>query len=194
MALDGQLYLTVQQLTGTPGLDSIMALSAELLVFLIPLSLLGIWFLQPGDRKDALYTFTVAVTGTAVAYGLGLVYSHPSPLVAQDIIAPTGENVFPSQHTAVIFGTAFGYLWRKKPIFSGFLLGAAAVTGFARVYTGQHWPLDILGGIVAAGLGLGLVYLLEDRLDELMDHLIGFWETLEERTITIKLPTGPDED
>jgi undecaprenyl-diphosphatase len=194
VALDGQLYLAVQQLTGTPVLDSIMVVSAELLVLLIPVSLVATWLVQPDDRKDALYTFAVAVTGTAVAYGLGLFYSHPSPLVAQEIIAPTGENAFPSQHTAVIFATAFGYVWRKKPAFGGTMLGAAAVTGFARVYISEHWPVDIFGGIIAAGLGLGIVYLLEDRLDGLMDHVVGIWETLEDRTITIGLPTGPDED
>lgn len=66
-----------------------------------------------------------------------------------------GGNAFPSSHTmnhftvAAVLGCLFprkGWLW----------LIPAGLIGYARVYTGSHWPSDVLGSALL-GLGWGLV-------------------------------------
>lgn len=69
---------------------------------------------------------------------------------------------FPSGHTASaaafsgIVGTAYPELWLP-------INGLASMVGFSRVYTGVHYPGDVLGGwIVGRGVGL-VVYTIASR-------------------------------
>ena len=74
-------------------------------------------------------------------------------------------NSFPSGHTATAF-TLFlitAYLFPNKKV----LLGAglyAILCGYSRIYLGQHFPLDIAGGIIAALLSVALSILIRKNL------------------------------
>ncbi|MDY6770920.1 MAG: phosphatase PAP2 family protein [Candidatus Nanohaloarchaea archaeon] len=181
MGLDTQLFLAVHSLTGGM-LDPLMLYAADYLVLLVSLSLVLCWYSDDELRLDALYVFTVALVGVAASYTMGVFYTHQPPsLVYDTLVSAAGENAFPSQHTAVLFATSFGYFWRRLDRYGWPLLGASVLTGLARVYIGEHWPVDVLGGIAAAALGLGLVYLAEDRLRPLLDRGIRLYDTVEQR-------------
>lgn len=67
---------------------------------------------------------------------------------------------FPSSHAANFFcGATFLFLQNRK-LWPLFILGF--FVGYSRVYLGSHYPLDILGGIVA-GVGLGFAVLIVQR-------------------------------
>jgi membrane-associated phospholipid phosphatase len=79
-------------------------------------------------------------------------------------------NTFPSGHTLTAFSAAFllVYLFPKLPkVGQLFVFLLAAGCGMSRVILVQHWPFDILGGMVlgifAFFSGLGLLRLLPDR-------------------------------
>jgi membrane-associated phospholipid phosphatase len=57
----------------------------------------------------------------------------------------------PSEHAVVAFSLAGAALWARRLLLGSGLLLAAAALGFARIYTGLHYPADIG---VAAGVGL----------------------------------------
>lgn len=60
-------------------------------------------------------------------------------------------NSFPSGHTATAFSIYFVLVYffpNKKMILFGLLVAAAC--GYARIYLGQHFPLDVAGGILVA--------------------------------------------
>jgi len=66
-------------------------------------------------------------------------------------------NSFPSGHTATAF-TLFlltVYLFPKRSVFIIGLLYAIAC-GYSRIYLGQHFPLDIAGGIIVAIITLSI--------------------------------------
>lgn len=87
-------------------------------------------------------------------------YYHPRPFLALNnanlLIAKDMESSFPSGHASLYFALATGvYLYNKK---LGYIyLASAGLMGFARVFVGIHWPLDILAG---AGLGIGTAFLV----------------------------------
>lgn len=152
MQLDREIFLWIQSLTGNPALDQAMVLFAEYLVLLVPLSLIYLWF---NDKEESLFTFYTAIAGIALSYIIGLFYGHSNPSAFFDTIAAfKPENSFPSQHTTVILATALPLLYREKESLGLILLGSGLLTGFARVYIGEHWPVDIVGAVFAASLAL----------------------------------------
>lgn len=172
MSLDDQLFLAVQQLTGNSVVDQVMVYAAELLVLLVPLSLVYLWFRGSEGKEDSLYAFAVAVVGLAASYSLGLLYYHESPFMVYDTIASGApENGFPSQHTAVILSTAFGYYLRDRLSIGHIVLAAGILTGVARIYIGEHFPLDILGSFVASGIGVALIWLVQSEVERVVQAL-----------------------
>lgn len=75
------------------------------------------------------------------------------------------SNSFPSGHTAIAF-TLFlitVYLFPNKKVLLSFGL-YAILCGYSRIYLGQHFPLDIAGGIIAALLSVALSILIRKNL------------------------------
>lgn len=83
------------------------------------------------------------------------VYLHITPLIS----AAAGEEFqsFPSGHALFFFALAMAvFCFHKK--YGIYFFVTAIIMGIARVYTGVHWPLDIVFGAVL-GTGVGwLVY------------------------------------
>ena len=74
-------------------------------------------------------------------------------------------NSFPSGHTATAF-TLFlitVYLFPNKKVLLSFGL-YAILCGYSRIYLGQHFPLDIAGGIIAALLSVALSIQIRKKL------------------------------
>jgi undecaprenyl-diphosphatase len=57
-----------------------------------------------------------------------------------------GMSSFPSDHAAVFFGLAAGLLFLSRPIGFAMLGYVALFVAVPRIYTGMHYPTDILAG------------------------------------------------
>jgi undecaprenyl-diphosphatase len=57
-----------------------------------------------------------------------------------------GMSSFPSDHAAVFFGLAAGLLFLSRPIGIAMLGYVALFIALPRIYTGMHYPTDILAG------------------------------------------------
>jgi undecaprenyl-diphosphatase len=190
MILQSGLFQFLQSMTGNPVLDQLMIFSAEFLVLLVPVTLVYLWFRGEDGRKDSLYVFTAVVIGIIASYAvLGQLHQHDSPYQNFDTIASgESENSFPSQHATAVLSMVLPLLWRKRERLAGLLLGTGVLTGFARIYIGEHYLVDILGAGAAAVIGFGVVYLIERFLDDQVEELADFGHMIE-RTIL-----GPVED
>lgn len=182
MAWDQIGFELIHGLTGQPMIDTLMVMAAEYLVFLVPLTLMIYWFCGKEAKVTSLYVFTTAVTGIVLSYLAGVLYAHENPsAVYETIVAYEPENAFPSQHTVAIIATAFGFLWRENRPYGYTVLGAGVLTGFARIYIGEHWPIDIIGSFIVAGIAVGLVMVIEDRLDTPLTRLASIGQRVESR-------------
>lgn len=74
-------------------------------------------------------------------------------------------NSFPSGHTATAFTlfliTVFLFPNKKVLVIGGTY---ALICGYSRIYLGQHFPLDIAGGIIAALLSVALSIVIRKEL------------------------------
>ncbi len=66
---------------------------------------------------------------------------------------------FPSGHTCASFASAFIYFEMLPKRYGVGALILAALIAFSRLYLGVHYPSDILGGILVAGIGSIVVFL-----------------------------------
>jgi membrane-associated phospholipid phosphatase len=94
--------------------------------------------------------------------------NRPRPLVGQilRVTEHPGSTSFPSGHlifitiSAAVLMLCLGqrYLPRwAKPIGWATLVGIVLATGLDRIYTGAHWPTDVLAGVLIATAWLSLV-------------------------------------
>jgi undecaprenyl-diphosphatase len=66
----------------------------------------------------------------------------------------------PSDHATAAFAIAFGVLVFLNRAAGIALVPVAILIGFARVWTGLHYPGDILAAAVIAALSAGFVYVV----------------------------------
>ncbi|MDI6882950.1 MAG: phosphatase PAP2 family protein [Patescibacteria group bacterium] len=110
----------------------------------------------------------MVIKGFASAIFSGLVLTqiirwfwfHPRPFIENEVnllLTHSPSSSFPSAHTAFFFAlSTIIYFYNKRTgIF--FFLGSFLI-GLARIFSGLHWPSDILGGIVLGILSGWLIY------------------------------------
>jgi membrane-associated phospholipid phosphatase len=121
------------------------------------------------DREAVLYILMATTLSLIIGRLLQNHIESPRPLMVPEIAAmfpPTFHtyrldwNSFPSDHMALYFAIALGVYLVRRALGSVLMVWCLAGVGFARVYTGYHYPLDLLGGVVVAAASVGLVWQL----------------------------------
>ncbi len=156
------IFRAINGLAGRFGwLDAVMIFCARYLMYAL---ILGVAFELLRNYKRWRNMAVVSISSALIArFGVIPVirwfYSElrPYQVLSQVnlLVAKEVEASFPSGHTVFSFALATGvYLYNKKA--GWYYLFLAALIGFARVFTGVHWPYDIIGGMVI-GVGTALV-------------------------------------
>lgn len=161
--------------------DKLMVFCADHLIYIVPLFLLFIWF-KKGDRdigkKKGLFIFMSVFVSLFFGWLITKFYYHPRPFViglGKDLIVHTPDSSFPSDHATVMFATSFALFFLKDNL-AGFLFFVLSlIVGFARVFCGIHFPLDILGAIPVSLLGAIVVFVFRKKLDVLFLWIISIY-------------------
>lgn len=149
------------------ALDWLGIFIADYLPVLIVLSLL--WLLFSSRPKQSKNKLMVVLASTASIIAVFLVkpiillfYAKPRPFVALPHLEPLTSvfkledwQSFPSGHSLFFFSLAMVICLFNKRVGLVYF-GLAVLIGFARIYTGVHWPLDILAGAVI-GMVVGCI-------------------------------------
>jgi undecaprenyl-diphosphatase len=157
-------FRTVNDLTGNSTLDAVMKFSARYLIYAIFLVALALCVLRLRERLLRPVAWTVvALVLTFVA---GLVESHvhreKRPFQTHHVhqlIAHSPGQSFPSDHATAGFGVALAVIVFLSLRWGVLTFLGACLLGFSRIYDGIHYPLDILGGLLAAVIGVGITAL-----------------------------------
>ncbi len=123
-------------------------------VLLVPVLLTYLWVWGPPARRAALIATGCAVfAGQAINLTLGLLWFEPRPFmvgIGHTWLEHVADNGFPSDHATVAWSLGLGlvltggfYRW------SGFACLVGLAAGWARVFLGVHFPIDVLASIPA---------------------------------------------
>jgi undecaprenyl-diphosphatase len=139
------------------ALDNFMIFCAKDLIYII--FLIALLWLILSDKKDwrpSAYFLTNLAVAFIFLQIAGMLYVDHRPFVdyrLTQLISHAAGKSFPSDHTTAAFAIAFSFVLftpYKKASLGLFL--AAALIGFARIFTGLHYPIDIFGGLVVASM------------------------------------------
>ncbi len=130
-------------------LDVIGIFLAKYLVYIMVLCLVVFSFKFRKNIKMVLTGFGAALFARFVITGaIRLLRPRVRPFTTGDInllIEKVNEQSFPSGHASFTFALAtVVYLYNKK--WGMVFFAAAILISISRVFTGVHWPLDVLAG------------------------------------------------
>jgi undecaprenyl-diphosphatase len=167
------LFQLINQYAGiNPIFDSIAVLAAEYMPVVVILFMVYLW-IRKGDRTHdiLLYSVYAAIVGLIINYLIGLIYFHPRPsmlhLGTQLFPYPT-DSSFPSDHTTLMVSIALMLIYFKETrVYGMIILIFGLIGGFARVFSGIHFPFDIFGSVVVAIISSVLIFHFKERFNSL---------------------------
>lgn len=178
-----------------PPLDGLAVFFAEGGPYLLAVLFALLWFFQGREKKSTLLEATeAAVIALMINQFIGLVYFHPRPYMVGlcTPLFPHGpETSFPSDHATVLFAAALYILWAGRWAACGLpVLVIACMTSWGRVYTGIHFPFDIVGSLVVGVVSAGLVHWFARSLSPLNTNLIRISDSLVGRVVRLRHGDG----
>lgn len=168
LAIDQQvLYWLNNAVLGKSTLiDSFFVFFGVYFIYTLPVIMLVLWFKYPARRVPLALAFGACliswflITKTLVPNFIWFRERPDLSLIGlKEVFFHRPSYSFPSDHASALFALTFGlyaYGWRKA---GNWFLVYSLLILIPRVVIGVHFPLDILGGMFSALLGVGVVYL-----------------------------------
>lgn len=145
------------------GALSVPLIIAEWAIYVAPALLVLLWVLgDDRDKRAAVGACLSALLALAVAAAISSLYFHPRPFmdgVTRNYLHHAPDSSFPSDHATLLFALGFSLLIFRPAISRSLWLlpmALACAVGWARVYLGAHYPIDIAGagllGLASSGV------------------------------------------
>jgi membrane-associated phospholipid phosphatase len=169
--LDGNIIKTDNKLlmdiinSRVPWLNPVMIFMTEYgreavwPIFIIMLAIFG----GRDGRKSALIVSIVIIALIPISVVAKDLVARDRPTITsfQYLLQTDNEYSFPSGHATIVAGgsaTTFAlFRGNRKTLISIALTLEAALVCASRVYLGQHYPLDVIGGIIL-GVGVSFIF------------------------------------
>ena len=167
------LFHLINQYAGlNPVIDTLAIFAAKYMPVVVILALAILWVTKRNNTRDViLYGIYAAIIGLVINYIIGLVYFHPRPFMiglGPQLFQYPAETSFPSDHTTFMVSIALMLLYFKETRVYGVILLILGLTGgLARVFSGVHFPLDILGSIMVSIISTLIIFQFKDRFNPL---------------------------
>ncbi len=126
------------------------------LVYGVPVLLLGLWLAGGTSRRGAaLLAFAISMVALGANQLIGLAWYQPRPFViglGHTWTSHVPDASFPSDHLTLFTSIGLGLLLGGLKRVGAATLVVGLLVGWARVYVGLHFPLDMAGSLMVATL------------------------------------------
>lgn len=169
-----------------PFLDEIAIFFSEAGPLLLILGFIIEWFRLDNRGKLLLIEATEAsIIGLLLNQVIGIFYFHPRPYMiglCNPLIKHVPETSFPSDHVTFLFAASIYILSSRPWLFQGLVLVFISfLTAWARVYSGIHFPFDMLGSLVVGTLSVLLTLGFRSYFDHLNTLIVSVYERIRSR-------------
>jgi membrane-associated phospholipid phosphatase len=158
-------WLWEPPISQSPLAEAITTLGDSRLLVALALMLGAVLYWRGARRLAALPLFGVA-SGALLSYGIKLVVARPTTWFPLWGRLTSTDDSFPSGHavqTIVFYGllATLALEWpplaRQRRLVVGATIALVALIGYTRVYLGNHWPTDVVGGWLLGWGWLGVL-------------------------------------
>jgi len=171
--MNENLFLMINSLAGKSHILDLLAISlAKGMPYFFILVEIYLYFVAK-KKKEAVFAFYSVIISLGISFLISLFYTHNRPFMDNlgvALIHHKAETSFPSDHTTFLFAIAWSFVFFKVRFWGVFLV-LAFLGGITRVYTGVHYPFDILGGMVVGLIGAGIIYIFRQKLEKLNEFI-----------------------
>ena len=136
------------------------------------------------ESENGSRSVLAACIALAINVLIGMVFYRDRPFVAHHVnwLIPHAKNAsFPSDHATAAFVIATAiWIWRKRDGWIWLVL--AGMISVSRVWTGVHYPSDVIAGML---IGVGTAFLVHfyskklKAVDRVVFWIINFYEKIE---------------
>ena len=164
------------------SLDLILSFLAQYALEIYAALFVIAWFTLPKPDTDRRHALLIMGLSGVLALILNLIISHiwfrPRPFVTlpkgtfTQLIPHSIDASFPSDHASGSFGFAAGS-WHKAPFWVRWSFTLLAIlVAIARVYTGVHWPTDVLASVIIGVVSAKIIWLINPIFKPLTNLLL----------------------
>ena len=151
---------------------------AEMLIFIFPAVLFYMWekpevaSRHHGSRKAVMIALVSIVLAVALKSFINAVIARPRPFDSHPELFHLSFRVdpasFPSGHTLFSWAIASSFVMSGYRKLGVFLLVCAILVSLGRVFSGVHYPSDVLAGMI---IGVGMAWYLHREASSLKRYL-----------------------
>jgi len=175
-------FQAINDLAGqSPLMDAILIFITKKALYMYALILLLMWFLgSERSKRTVVFAAITGALGLLINFIIGQIYFEPRPFVAHTVkllVDHAADASFPSDHTTGAFSLSLAVLLLNRRIGS-VMLALAVLTGFSRIYVGNHYPFDVLGSIVVSLVVSLAVYKLSPVFEPIARLIISIYNRI----------------
>lgn len=164
-----------------PALDNVMIFLSKSAILIVIALLAYLWILKGNERKyTAFYIVLTLILALGGNFIIHQFYYHARPFVNHHVtklITHSSDSSFVSDHGTLVFSTALILLFRKDRLGLISLVWAILV-GISRIFVGVHYPFDIIGAFILAGIVAIVVLKTSSLTEPLMKILLKIYERI----------------